>query len=444
MSHKAAGVDFLLINPTAREWRIAPGRKPSPRTRIFRFSMLTSLSVAAAMPVGVRTRIVDEEVEPLDLGVDTDLVGISCMTFNAPRAYQIADSFRERGIPVVMGGYHPTFLPQEALRHADAVCIGEVEAVMPRIMKDFEEGRMAGAYTRAAPDLANLCRPDRSLLSPGSYAWVDTVQASRGCPNSCRFCSISAFFQSTYRTRPVEDVVDELRGLSRFILFMDDNLTAHRDYAMELFSRMIPLKKRWFSQASVHVAHEPELLELAAASGCSGLFLGLESVCQESLEEWGKPLNRAADYQRAIKKLHSKGIGVVAGVVLGADQDTPDVFDRTLAFLEEARMDALQATILTPFPGTPLFSSMEEEGRILHRHWEKYDFRHVVFRPERMSVDTLREGHRRVLTRFYSRSSVLKRFLNQVRYLSPSSMFMASIPVNMSYRRRLTANRTFL
>jgi radical SAM superfamily enzyme YgiQ (UPF0313 family) len=242
----------------------------------------------------------------------------------------------------------------------------------------------------------------------------------------------------------VEDVVDELRELSRFILFMDDNLTAHRDYALELFSSMIPLKKRWFSQSSVHVAHDPELLELAAASGCRGLFLGLESVCQESLEEWGKPLNRAVDYQRAVKALHSKGIGVVAGVVLGADQDTPKVFDRTLAFLEEAKLDALQATILTPFPGTPLFKSMEEEGRILHRHWEKYDFRHVVFRPERMSVNTLREGHRRVLTRFYSRSSVLKRFLSQIGYLSLPSMFMAAIPVNVSYRRRLTVNRTFL
>lgn len=444
MSLKTSDIKFLLINPSADEWRVKSGSKPPRATRIFRFSMLTSMAVEASLPPGVRTRIVDEEVQPVDYHAQADLVGISSMTFNAPRAYRIAARFRERGIPVIMGGYHPTFMPEEALLHADAVCAGEAETVLPRMIEDFRGGRMTGLYRGGPFDLKGLSRPKRDLISRESYVWADPIQATRGCPHSCQFCSISAFFQSIFRTRPVEEVLDELRGLSRYILFMDDNITADREYALELFSRMIPLRKRWFSQAGVNIARDPELLKLASESGCRGLFLGMESVCQESLEGWDKGFNSSAQYVSAVKSLHNRGIGVIAGVVLGADQDTPEVFQKTLDFLRESRVDALQATILTPFPGTPLYLRMEKEGRILERDWCKYDFGHPVFRPARMSREILHHGHRTVLTRFYSRSRMARRFADQLLYLKPSSLLMASIPVNLSYRRRLAVNRTFL
>jgi len=444
MSLHESEIRFLLVNPTASPWRVKKGDKPSRATKVFRFSMLTSLSVAAAAPPWVRTRIVDEDVEPLDFDVSADLVGISCMTFNAPRAYEIAARFRERGTRVILGGYHPTFMPEEALLHANAVCVGEAETVLPRMMEDFAGGRLRGVYRGEVTNLKDLRRPDRSLISEGAYPRAEPIQATRGCPNTCRFCSVSTFFRNTFRARPVDDVVEELGGLGRFILFLDDNLTADPEYARELFSRMIPLRKMWFSQASVDIASDPELVQLAAASGCRGLFLGLESVCQESLAGWDKGSNIASDYKRAIGSIHDRGIAVLAAVVFGSDEDTPGIFHKTLSFLQEARVDALQATILTPFPGTPLFSQLEEQGRIIDRDWSKYDFANVVFRPAGMSENALRQGQQRVLTRFYSRSRIFGRVLGQMGYLSPSTMLTATVPVNISYRRRLTANQTLL
>ena len=193
MSLKESEIRFLLVNPTASPWRVEKGDKPPRGTKVFRFSMLTSLSVAASAPPWVRTRIVDEDVEPLDLEVPADLVGISCMTFNAPRAYEIAARFRERGTRVILGGYHPTFMPEEALLHADAVCVGETETVLPRMMEDFAGGRLRGVYRGEAPDLMHLRRPDRGLISQGAYPRAEPIQATRGCPNTCRFCSVSTF-----------------------------------------------------------------------------------------------------------------------------------------------------------------------------------------------------------------------------------------------------------
>lgn len=435
---------LVLINPTAPEWRVGPGGSPGHKTRVFRFSMLSSLSVAAAMPPNVETRIVDEEVEPVDLGVDADLVGLSFMTFNAPRAYEIADAFRSRGTPVIVGGYHPTFMPQEAKTHADAVCIGEAEANAPQMIADLSAGRLRPFYRNGLADLGRLRAPDRRLLRASAYAPADAVQATRGCSSQCTFCSIAPFFEHRFRARPVDQVIEELRPLRRLLLFMDDNITADVAYAKELFARMVPLRKRWFSQCGIGIADDDELLRLAYASGCRGLFIGLESISDENLKAWRKTANRAGDYSRAIAKLHATGIGVIAGIVFGNDADTRETFPRTLEFLHEARVDALQATILTPFPGTPLFDSFERDGRITDRDWAHYDFRHVVFEPRNMSPEKLRDGHDWVLSRFYSRRSVASRVLRAVRYLAPSTITAAMLPLNLSYRHRLGADGTLL
>ncbi len=435
-------IRFLLVNPTSPLWRVErPGAYRGPRT--FRFSMLSSLYVAAATPAYVETRIVDEDVEPVDFEADVDLVGVSFMTFNAPRAYEIADEFRRRGRTVIFGGYHPSFMPEEAVSHADAVCIGEAEGSLPRLIDDFVKGRLRPFYRSEPVDLRGLPVPDRSLIRRSAYLTPDVVQATRGCPYRCTFCSVAAFARYRFRARPVDEVIDELRGLGRYLLFMDDNIIGDRDYALELFARMAPLGKRWFSQCSVRIAADDELLRLAAASGCRGLFIGLESLAQDNLNAWRKTFNRAGEYVRGIARIHDAGIAVYAGLVFGMDGDTPDIFSRSLDFLGEARVDALQATLLTPFPGTPLFDAMARQGRIVTRDWRLYDFAHVVYAPRHMSPETLRNGKDWVQSRFYSRRSTLRRTLRAFGYLSPAVMFRAHVPLNLAYRRRHRACGTF-
>jgi len=227
------------------------------------------------------------------------------------------------------------------------------------------------------------------------------------------------------------------------VIFMDDNIIGDSDYAKELFAAMIPLKKTWFSQCSIRVANDNELLKLAARSGCRGLFIGLESLSQDNLNSWRKDGARATDYVRLVAKLHNVGIGVYSGFVFGSDRDTPAVFKHTLEFLFEANMDALQATRLTPFPGTPLFDEMDKNGRIFDKDWRHYDFASVVFEPRHMSVETLDRGVAWVLRQFYSRRRVAQRFWRELRYLSPTAMLRVAVPLNLGYRTRLSTNGTF-
>jgi radical SAM superfamily enzyme YgiQ (UPF0313 family) len=313
---------------------------------------------------------------------------------------------------------------------------------VPRMIADFRNGTLQRRYVAGPVSLAGLPVPDRALIRTGRYAPVDTVQATRGCPSKCSFCSITSFFHQRFRVRPVDEVIAELRGLGRYLLFMDDNLTADRGHAEELFRRMTPLKKQWFSQCSIRIAYDDRLLKAAAASGCRGLFIGLESLSQDNLSNWHKKTNKASEFEWAIGKLHQHGIGVVPGIVFGYDGDTPAIFDQTLEFLLRTNVDALQATILTPFPGTPLHQEMEQQGRITDRNWAHYDFGHVVFEPKQMSAATLKAGHDRVLTQFYSWKNSAGRFLRETSYLPLGLIAKAAIPLNLSYRTRLAADGT--
>ena len=437
-------IKFLLINPTASQWRVAPGTRPPKTTQIFRYSMLTSLYVAAAMPPFVETRIIDEDVEPVDFDSDADLIGISFMTFNAPRAYEIADRFRkERNKKVIVGGFHPTFMPEEALEHADAVCAGEAENILPVMINDFLSGSLKRIYRNGPVDLRGLPVPDRNLLQRSSYAMPDTVQATRGCPQRCKFCSITEFFGHKFRSRPADEVIDELKTLRTHLLFMDDNIVTDTKYAKDLFRQMIPLRKRWYSQCSIRIAYDGELLDLAAQSGCRGLFIGFESLCEQNLKDWRKSINKSKDFAWAVRNIHARGIAVMAAIVFGDDGDTKRIFPETLGFLLDSNIDVLQATILTPFPGTPLFTEMDESGRIVDKDWGHYDFRHVVFEPKNMRREELKEGHDWVLQEFYSRKSIASRFARELSYLRPATMMRATVPLNISYRTRLSKDGTF-
>jgi radical SAM superfamily enzyme YgiQ (UPF0313 family) len=433
---------FLLINPTSPLWRVEGNQKPK-NSNVFRFSMLPSLYVAASMPDFVETQIVDEDVEPIDFNSDADLVGVSFMTYNAPRAYEIGDKFRALGKKVVFGGYHPTFMKEEAIQHADSICIGEAEKNMPHIINDFLNRGLKPFYKNDLTDLTKLPIPDRSLIKGSSYITVNTMQATRGCVNVCDFCSVAAFNRYKIRTRPVEMVIDEMKQLGKYVLFMDDNITLNKTYAKELFKAMIPLKKYWFSQCSVSIADDEELLELAVKSGCRGLFLGFESLSEQSLDSWHKHCNRKKNYYEVVKKLHDRGIVIFAAFVFGSDEDGPDVFENTLEFLLKSNVETLQSTRLTPFPGTPLFNRMDEEGRIFDKDWSHYDFFHVVHKPKKMSVDTLHRGTAWIQEQFYSYKNITRRFARAATYINPGIFIRTVVPLNLGYRRKLSAYKAF-
>jgi radical SAM superfamily enzyme YgiQ (UPF0313 family) len=341
-----------------------------------------------------------------------------------------------------MGGFHPTLFPDEAARHCDAVCVGDAENKMPQIIADFENGRLQQFYNGGQPDLASIPRPDRGLLSNKGIISIDTILATRGCPHKCTFCSVTHFHNHTYRKRPVEDVADELAGLRRWSMFVDDNLLVDRSYAMDLFEAIAPLNKRWFSQCSTTVAEDPELLGKMAASGCRGLFVGFESLSTENLSAWKKRFNRPELYKRSIAKLHEFGIAVFAGIVLGMDDDGPDVFRKTLHFLDESGLDFVAINVLTPFPGTPLYDEMHGDGRIFDYDWSKYDFNQVVFEPRNMSAEHLRRGARWVRANFYSRERVARRVRKSFSYLDPATIFRTVIPMNLGFRARMATSGT--
>jgi radical SAM superfamily enzyme YgiQ (UPF0313 family) len=435
-------VKFALINPTAPEWRVGPGERPRG-SRYFRFSMLSSLYVAAAMPSYVETRIVDEDLEPIDLAADADVVGISFMTYNAPHAYEIADRFRREGKLVILGGYHPTFMPDEAIAHADAVCVGDAEGTVPRMIEDIAAGRLGQIYRSEPRDLAGLPKPDWSLLNKKAYAPVGFIEATRGCTHRCGFCSITAFHQHRFRARPVGEVVDELASLGRQVVFMDDSLICDREYAKELFTAMIPLRKRWFSQCGIGIADDDELLDLATRSGCSGLFIGFESLDEAALRCWNKQPNVGRNYLATVRKLHAAGIAICAAFVFGGDQDTPEVFERTLEFMLDANVETVQATRLTPFPGTTLFVDMDRDGRIFDRDWSHYDFNHVVFDPLRMHRETLDVGVGWLVREFHTRRRIATRVLRSSRYLDPVLVLGGVVPVNLGWRVKLAADGSF-
>lgn len=435
-------IKFLLVNPTSPLWQIEAHQRPA-NSSVFRFSMLPSLYVAALMPDFVETQILDEDVEPIDYETDADIIGISFMTYNAPRAYELGDFFRSKGKTVIFGGYHPTFMPEEASQHADAICIGEAENNVPMIIEDYQNGKLQKIYKSELVDLSKLPNLDRNLLKSRAYITLNAMQATRGCYNHCEFCSVAAFNRYQIRCRPVGLVIDEMKLLAKHVLFMDDNITQNREYALELFKAMIPLKRVWFSQCSITIADDDELLEMAYKSGCRGLFIGFESLSQDSLKGWNKQINRRKNYLEVARKLHKHGIEIFGAFVFGSDNDKIDVFENTLDFLLEANIETLQSTRLTPFPGTPMFKDWDAQGRILDKNWSHYDFFHVVYNPKHMTQKELDYGTAWVQQQFYSYKNISRRVARCSTYLSPTILLKTVIPLNLGYRTKLSGYKAF-
>jgi radical SAM superfamily enzyme YgiQ (UPF0313 family) len=392
--------------------------------------------IAAWTPPEWDVQIVDDLHEDLNFEANVDIVGISIFTAQAIRGYEIADRFRKRGIKVVLGGMHASSLPEEAIHHADSVVIGEAEGVWPQVLEDYKNDALKRFYrAEATTDLSHYRPPRRELLKTSVAFGMTPVQTTRGCPYRCNFCTVHMFYGGKYRYRPIDDVINELKSIeSKHVLFIDDHVMGNPRYAKELFERMIPLKKRWGGQSTLLVARDKELMRLATKSGCFSMFIGLESVIQETLQEANKSFNKTKDYIKLLKTYHEHGIGVVAGTIFGFDTDDKDVFEKTAAFYDLAGVAVPNYGILTPFPGTGQFEQMERQGRILTKDWSLYTGSHVVFRPKNMTPSELLDGKNWAAQQTYGMRSIAKRLRENWR----TPLFYTA--TNLSYKYNVDTN----
>jgi len=380
-----------------------------------RYQPLTLTTLAALVPaeLGARLTLVDEGIQDVPLQLEADLVAMTVITGTAPRAYELARLYRDAGKTVVLGGPHVTLMPDEAQAHADAIVVGYAEDSWPQLLRDYVAGKLQPCYRQAAD--FSLQRPDmpyarRDLLPAASFLTQAVFEATRSCAHACEFCVAPAAWGRTQLQKPVDWVVGDIRQVGqKKLIFIDLNLISDKRYARELFTALIPLKVQWFGLSTVLLAHDHELLELMARSGCKGLLLGLETVSSASLQSAGKKFNNSVSYAGLIADLHRLGISVQGCFAFGLDGDTPEVFRTTVEFAVEAGIDLPRFSILTPFPGTPLFRRLEAEGRILSRDWSHYDGQHVVFRPRDMSPQQLADGHQWAWKKVYSLPNMLRR-----------------------------------
>ena len=360
---------------------------------------LSLATVAALTPPEVRISFSDDLVHPIDLAgklKPVDLVGITSGTKTALRAYQIARAYREQGVPVVLGGIHPTAVPDEALQHGDAVVIGEAEESWPRLIADFQKGNLERIYQQETFTLPEEIPPARrAIYNAKDYFPIDSLQATRGCPYLCEFCSARRFFGGTYRYRPLEHVIAEIRSLRhKVIMFADDNIVGHPRYSRDLLEALVPLRKWWIGQASLAGLEDEERIKLMAKSGCKGVLIGFESISEENIRSTRKHQNRPADYLRIIRNLHRHGIAILAFFLFGLDHDYKGIFERTVRFAIEAKFFSAAFAILTPYPGTALYERLREEWRLIDERWwlsENQAVRAPHFHPRRMTREELRE-----------------------------------------------------
>lgn len=375
----------------------------------------------ARTPAHIATTLIDERIEPFH-PVPTDLVAMTVETFTARRAYEIADAYRAQGVPVVMGGHHPSMLPDEAAQHADCVVVGDAEGVWEQLISDARAGHLQPRYQggmgiRSGEKLVF----DRSIFQGKKYTPLTLVQVGRGCRFACDFCSIHAFYGKAREQRPTTDIVEEIRAQPRHrsLFFVDDNLLWRRDRFEELMRALIPLKRRWMCQISIDAARDDTLLDLMAQAGCSLVLIGFESLDKANLKLMRKNWNGVAgDYADVIAKLHRRGIMIYGTFVFGYDADTPVAFDTAAHFSRQQNLAIANFNPLTPMPGTGLYERLMEQGQLLRPSWwidPQYRYGDPIFQPRGMTTADLLDGPMRARAIFYGWKSVLARALRGVR-----------------------------
>jgi radical SAM superfamily enzyme YgiQ (UPF0313 family) len=392
---------LLLVSPSYKF-----GRK---LLKAIKIPQLNLHILASLTPDDVDITVVDEEIRAIDCSLDFDLVGISCMTATANRGYQLSDMFRQRGSKVVLGGIHPTILPEEAIQHADAVVIGEAEGCWADVINDFRKGKLQKFYRAPFPDLSKYPFPRRDFHIDNTIFNCIGLITTRGCPYACEFCSVTDFYGRKIRHRPVSMVVEDIKQSgSKTFFILDDNITGHPKYSKKLFEALIPLGIEWVGQSSISLAKDKDMLKLCRSSGCGALLFGLESVSPSSLMGMKKSLKSIEETEEAIKIIQDNGIAFHPSIILGFDTDTKAIFDDTLEFLARAKLPTMGLYVMTPYPGTQIYQRFKDQGRIISHDWDHYDHYTVVFQPKNMTPQELAEGHHYVQSEFYSFSSIFR------------------------------------
>jgi radical SAM superfamily enzyme YgiQ (UPF0313 family) len=414
---------------------ISPRMSLRPMDSEFKRRMAPSLAlltVGALTPPEHTVTIEDENVQVLHLDDCPDLVGITVNVDTAHRAYAIADAYRQRGIPVVLGGIHPSAKPEEAMQHADAVCVGEAEEVWKEILAHAARRQLHGEYYSPRPaDLSNTPRPRWELIDPTNYLYTNIVCASRGCPFTCEFCYNSAgYVHHEYRNRPIEQVVAEIQQLdTRHVMFIDDNFIGNIGWTRAFLQAIAPLHLKWNAAVSVNIGRHLDLLDEMQRSGCQSLFIGFETVNGDSVRSVRKYQNHVTEYEQLIHEIHRRGIMVNASLVFGFDHDYPNVFRKTLVWLVHNKVETVTSHILTPYPGTQLYERMTAEGRMRDLDWSHFNTSHVVFQPRHMTPAELYQGYLWLYREFYSLPSILRRMPEVKSRRVPFLLF------NLGYRK---------
>jgi radical SAM superfamily enzyme YgiQ (UPF0313 family) len=414
--------------------------------RSWQMEPLAPAVLAGLTGPGVEITFHDDRMESIPYDEPTDLVAISVETYTARRAYQIASEYRKRGVPVVMGGFHATLVPEEVSDYAESILIGEAETLWPKLIEDFRNGRLRRVYRRAGRPSLDGLKLDRSIFSGKRYLPIGLVEAGRGCQFRCEFCAIQSYFKSTQTRRPAQEIVEEVSRLNKkLVFFVDDNITSNIEEAKEFFRALIPLNIRWVSQASINAAHDEEFLRLIKASGCQGLLIGFESLNPQNLKRMHKGFNQMkGGYEVALANLRRHGIRLYVTFILGYDDDSVDTFEETLEFAMKHRFYMVAFNHLTPFPGTPLYRRLEDEGRLTYDKWwldPEYRYGMVPFEPRGMSAEEVRLRCIEARARFYSYPSMFKRSLDFEVNASDFFMWRNFFVINAMMRREVTQRK---
>lgn len=406
-------MNILLVFPT----KLDKDEKPIKYKKGF----LPPLSLALLnrlTPKQHKVLIVNDFVEDIDFSSSYDLVGITAMTGQVERAYQIADKFRASGTKVIIGGVHATLLPQEAKKHSDAVVIGEAENIWEQIVSDCESNNLKEFYKdNSYPDLQNLLIPQWDNMDLNIYPRpmgrklpMMPIFTTRGCPFNCKYCTVTKFFGKSYRTKPIDNVIREIETTNaEQYFFVDDNIAGKPDYSRELFKALSRKNIRWFSQISTTVLKNPDLIDLAAKSGCTCIFIGIESINNKSLKSVNKGFNKFEEYAELFARFRKAGIVPYPSIIFGFDDETNEVFRKTIDFLMENKVGYAAFFLLTPLPGTTLYEEMKNDGRLLHRNWSLYDASNIVFQTKGLSINELYKNYWKTYQTFYSLKNITKR-----------------------------------
>jgi radical SAM superfamily enzyme YgiQ (UPF0313 family) len=407
------------------------------KTLLTMFSILPTLyirRIAAITPKKHSVSVVNERYEQININKHYDLVNIHFTAVSAAVAYELADKFRKKNITVVLSGLHASALPDEAKKHADSVLIGRGELNWLTLLKDAEKNELKSQYQPEDYERSSVKIPPTNVALPG-FTMTGAIEATRGCPYRCAFCpEANTPNGSKFYTKAVDEVIDEIKAIpQKTIMFYDASLTINPSYTKKLFTEMKGLHKKFFCNGNVDVlANDEELVRLSKEAGCIAWLIGFESISQQTIENVGKTTNNVDTYERVVKNLHKHKMVVIGDFMFGFDTDTKDVFDETLKAIKELKIDVADFTVLTPFPGTPIFNKFEKEGRILTKDWSKYSMHNVVFEPKNMSSEELIEGVKKMYANFYSPQHTVKRVVH--------SLYLGAYPFFLVLARNAIAN----